>query len=343
MKAIILILPLWALWQTVPEIYTSANADFEAGRWADAAMKYEAILKEDGSHIPSRFNLAVCYTKIGDVERAIGAYRTLLDQNGTIYEAHVNLAILLDQTGKHQEAGGEFEKALNLRPDDGQAQLNLGMFYMRGNEIDKAYAHLVAAADKGLTSAGLYAALAEAEHARKNEPKSRDYLEKALSLDSQNINLRKQLATSYVDDKNYAKALPILVEIVRADPTNVEYLYLLGKSYEQLKAYPQAIAVLEQAVRIKSDYVQAYLTIGVVFYAQKDWSRAAQALSRVIEIQPNEALPHFVLATCLDNLGNAKEAIVQYNKFLELDDGSSDARSFQARQRSKTLERRLKR
>ena len=343
MKTILLIVPLWTLWQAVPEIYTAANADFEAGRWAAAASKYEAILKEDGSHIPSRFNLAICYTKIGDVDGAIAAYRTLLAQNETVYEARVNLAILLDQSGKREEAGDQFEKALGLRPDDAQAQLNLGMFYMRGNDIDKAYPHLVAAVEKGVASAGLYAALSEAEHARKNESKTRDYLQKAISLDSQNITLRKQLATSYFDDKEYMKAVPLLVDVVRAEPTNVEYLYLLGKAYEQLKAYPQAIAVLEQAIRLKPDSMQAYLTLGVVFYAQENWNRAAQALSRVIEIRPNEALPHFVLATCLDNLGNVMEAIVQYNKFLELDDGSSDARSFQARQRAKTLERRLKR
>jgi len=44
-----------------------------------------------------------------------------------------------------------------------------------------------------------------------------------------------------------------------------------------------------------------------------------------------------------NKLGNIKEALVHYNKFLELDDGSNDARSFQARERAKTLDRRLKR
>ena len=88
---------------------------------------------------------------------------------------------------------------------------------------------------------------------------------------------------------------------------------------------------------------EAYATIGAIFYAQEDWARAAQALTRFVELQPREALAHFVLATCLDKLGNVKEALVQYNKFLELDDGSNDARSFQARERAKTLERRLKR
>src|SRR5437867_3812707 len=204
MKSIILIL---ALLQSIQDVYNSANADFDAGRWAEAASKYEAVLKEDPSHIPSRFSLAVCYTKTGNVDGAIANYRTLLGQNETIYEARVNLAILLDQTGKRDEAGEQYEKALALRPDDGQAQLNLAMYYMRGNEIDKAYPHLIVVQGKGLGSLELYVALSEAEHARNNEVKSREYLEKAISLDPRNTNLRRQLAISYFTDKDYTKAI----------------------------------------------------------------------------------------------------------------------------------------
>src|SRR5262245_29538913 len=146
MKATLLLL---ALLQSVQDIYNSANTDFDAGRWADAAAKYEQVLKEDPKHIPSRFNLAVSYAKTGRVDEAIAAYRTLLDQNNTIYEARVNLALLLEQNGKRAEAGEEFEKALVLRPDDLQAELNLGMFYLRGDEVDKAYPHLTRGADEG--------------------------------------------------------------------------------------------------------------------------------------------------------------------------------------------------
>ena len=48
MKSFILI---FAILQATQDLYNSANTDFEAGRWADAAMKYESILKEDASHI----------------------------------------------------------------------------------------------------------------------------------------------------------------------------------------------------------------------------------------------------------------------------------------------------
>src|SRR5207247_2620425 len=212
MTTLILIL---ALFQTAQDLYNSAATDFEAGRWAEAAMKYESVLKEDASHIPSRFNLAVCYTKLGNTDAAIAAYRTLLDQNGTIYEARVNLAILLDQSGKRDEAGEQFDKALNLHPDDVQAELNLAMFYMRGTEIDKAYPHLIAVQAKGPGTAELYVALSEAEPARQNEAKSGEYLEKDISLDSKNTNMRRRVTISYFTDKDYVKAITPLIELVR--------------------------------------------------------------------------------------------------------------------------------
>jgi tetratricopeptide (TPR) repeat protein len=340
MKTIIL---LFLLVQSVQDIYKSANTDFDAGRWAEAATKYEQVLKEDAAHILSRFNLAVCYTKTNKTDQAIAAYRTLLDQNGTIYEARVNLALLLDQSGKRAEAGEQFERALALKPDDVQANLNLGMFYLRGEETEKAYPFLTAAANKGFASAELYVALSEAEHARKNEARSREYLLKAIELDPKNTKLRQQLALSYFEAKDYAKAVPVLEQLTKMEPANSDYLYMLGKSYEQLKAYPQAMTALQQVLQIKPDSVEAYGTIGQIFYALEDWPRAAQALTRVTGLRPREGLAHFVLATCLDNLGNFKEAVLHYNRFLELDDGSNDVRSFQARERARTLERRLKR
>jgi len=42
MKAVILI---FALLQTAQDLYNSAATDFEAGRWAEAAMKYESVLE----------------------------------------------------------------------------------------------------------------------------------------------------------------------------------------------------------------------------------------------------------------------------------------------------------
>jgi protein O-GlcNAc transferase len=364
------LLLLIALLQLPDDIVQTANADFDAGRWSDAAAKYELILKEDPSHIPTRFNLAVCYTKMGVSEMAIAEYRKILEQDETIYEVRNNLAILLDQNGSQSEAAEQYEKILQLRPDDGNVHFRLGMFYARGDELEKAYPHLVAAAEKNLNYPELFIALSEAEHLRKDDVKSRVFLEKAYQLDPSNKNVQRQLgiiyrdahdygkaiellkpllpetrlelALSYFDNKNYREAVPLFVELINVDKDNADYLYMLGKSYLEVMAYPQAAAVLQRLVQLKPDYVEAYGTLGSVYFIQEDWARAAQTLGRFVELKPHQAMAHFALGACLDKLGNLKEALVHYNKFLEYDDGSNDPRSFQTRQRVKTLERRLK-
>lgn len=369
MKTLLLIL---ALLQLPDDIYKTANADFDAGRWSDAAAKYELILKDDPAHIPTRFSLAVCYTKTGNVDGAIAQYRKILELDETVYEARSNLAILLDQAGQRSAAAEQLEKLALMRPDDPQAQFRLGMFYARGDELQKAYPYLVAAADKNLAFPELYIALSEAEHLRKDDAKSRTYLEKAYQLDPSNKNVQRQLgiiyrdaheygkaiellkpllpesrlelALSYFDNKNYRDAVPLLVELINADGSNpnADYLYMLGKSYLEVMAYPQAVAVLQRVLEIKPDYVEAYGTLGSVYFIQEDWARAAQMLTRYVVFKPTQAIAHFALGACFDKLGNFKDALVHYNKFLEFDDGSNDPRSFQTRQRVKTLERRLK-
>ena len=213
-----LIILILMVFQSVQDTYNSANADFDAGRWTEAAAKYEQVLKEDARNVRSRFNLAVCDTKLTKLEEAIAVYKTLLAQDPAIYEAHVNLGLLLEQTGKRPDAGEQFDKALALRPDDVQAVLNLGMFYLRGNELEKAYPHLVKAAQKGVATIELFAALSEVEHLRKDEAKSREYLQNALALEPNNSSFHRQLAVSYFDARDYVKAIPELEQVVKADP-----------------------------------------------------------------------------------------------------------------------------
>jgi cytochrome c-type biogenesis protein CcmH/NrfG len=118
---------------------------------------------------------------------------------------------------------------------------------------------------------------------------------------------------------------------------------MLGKSNLETRRYAEAVAPLTRALELKPNDVEAQWTLGYALYLHKDWPAAIPVLLKFIESQPQHAFAHFLLATSYDNLENIKEAVVHYNRFLELDNGSDDVRSFQARQRGRTLERRLAR
>src|SRR5262249_8225302 len=153
---------------------------------------------------------------------------------------------------------------------------------------------------------------------------------------------RLDVALSYFANKNYLEAAQLFEDLTRQEPNNVDYLFLLGQSYVDAKRYSDAIPPLTRVLTLQPNNVEAYATLGTARYALEDWQGAAAALLKFVEFKPDHAFSHFVLATCFDKLGNDKEALLHYNRFLALDDGSSDVRSFQARQRAKALEGRVR-
>ncbi|MBI4474524.1 MAG: tetratricopeptide repeat protein [Acidobacteria bacterium] len=154
--------------------------------------------------------------------------------------------------------------------------------------------------------------------------------------------IKTDIALTYFNQKNWAESAKRFEELLRADTKNVDYAYMAGKSWMELKRYPQSIGILQQVIQARPDYLDAYGTLGSIFYIRQNWARAIEMFTKFIELKPGQAFAHFLLASSHDKLGNIKDAALHYNKFLALDDGSNDIRSFQARQRLKTLERRLK-
>jgi len=359
------------LTQNPVDLYNSARADMEAGRWAEAAKKYEQAIREDPTHIPTLFNLAVCYTRLGERKRATELYLELLKRDAGVFEARINLALLLEESGDFRGAAEQTEQAIALRPNDADLYAMAASLLEAAEEFDRARDRLLAAEAKGLRTAQIYAALSDAELRRKDEVKSREYLEKAAELDPTNRRIQRQLGVAYAragdynraaaalkpllpetapelaevyfSSKNYPEAAELFRELTQREPGNAEYFFMLGRSHMELKQLAPAAAALRKAVELRTDFVEAYGALGSVLAVQEDWTGAAAVLGKFLELRPGVAGSHFLLAISLDRLGNAKEALYHYNKFLEIDRGADDVRSFQARQRIKALEERLKR
>src|SRR5215471_14001728 len=99
------------LLQSPADTFKTANADMDAGRYAEAATKFEQILKDDPTHIPSQFDLAVCYTKLGKSEMARNLYASIIEEDPAIYEVRFNFGLLLHDLGADDAADEQFIKA----------------------------------------------------------------------------------------------------------------------------------------------------------------------------------------------------------------------------------------
>lgn len=381
------------------ELYEEAVASMEAGDCSDAITKFETILAEDPAHIPSRFNLAVCFTRTAQTNRAMDAYREILAQDEAVFEAQMNLAILLSEEDSPEEALEEFARAAELHPSDanlvlyqaqlldrlgrvdeaiaayeaalamdsnmGEAHRRIGFLYMDTNRIDEAYEAFLEATRLGITTPSVFVALGDIESDREDFEGARRHYEQANQLVPDDDDIRLRLALVLREQEEFADAIDLLEELPGAEsalaeaylasemypeaaavyerlaeeaPENADYWYLLGKSYFEMDLMDLAVPSLQKSMGIDSERVAGWGTLAAIYLRQEDWVHAGEMLIRYLELEPDHAPSHFGLALSFDKIGDYEQALLHYNKFIELDDGRDDVRSFQVRQRAQSIE-----
>src|SRR5262249_48279541 len=150
--------------------------------------KFEQVLRDDPTHVPTEFYLAVCYRKLGKTEPARVLYEKIVQQDPEIYEARFNLAVLLYESGDARAADEQFQKCAAMRPGDSRPLLFHAEFLEKSGHLDEAAETYNRAAldssnaDARRATADFYIRLGEGEHAKKNEQGSAQFFEKALSL-----------------------------------------------------------------------------------------------------------------------------------------------------------------
>jgi tetratricopeptide (TPR) repeat protein len=138
------------------------------------------------------------------------------------YFAHASLADLLMRRGRVPEAIQHSEEALRIRPNDADAQNNLGLAMLQTGDTKRAVTHL----------------------------------EKALDVDpghmNAEVNLAWVLATSPDDSlRNGARAVQLAEDVVnRAGHPNAIVLRTLAAAYAEVGRFNDAITTAQQAIEI---------------------------------------------------------------------------------------------
>lgn len=157
---------------TVAEMFTAAFAVHQRGQVAEAAVRYEEILRRQPGHADAlhlrgliamegnELELARHYVgmalaaqpnhpqllntmgktlrRMGDTSAAEELLRRALAQAPSYIDALNNLGVLLSESGRHAEGIAQFESILRTRPDDMRATYNLGLARKRCGDLAAA-------------------------------------------------------------------------------------------------------------------------------------------------------------------------------------------------------------
>ena len=152
---------------------------------------------------------------------------------------------------------------------------------------------------------------------------------------------RAALAAAYVFTSQLEKALPLLEAAVAAEPANYDLRMMYARALRDRRQFPAAAAQFLEAAELKPADAKTWNELGGMLYMSGSLPQALAAFDRARDLGENTAGNWFLRAIILDKLKQLKPALEAYQQFLSLSQGKNPDQEFQARQRSRILQREL--
>jgi protein O-mannosyl-transferase len=183
--------------QTINENLSSADPNFalarlnlgelygKTGQLEKAIMEFDAALKIDQSLLPAHFNLGTAYMFMEKLESAQNAFQYCLKLNSTYEPALFNLAKVYQKQGKWIESTQQFKGFLKISGPKPSVFAQIGFNFNRQADFKKA----------------------------------QEFLEKSISLESNNFNTHISLAETLASLGQNEKARMHLQEAIKLNPS----------------------------------------------------------------------------------------------------------------------------
>ena len=303
---------------------------------ADALPLLDAAATQKPAEFRPRFYLAEAQLGTGDAAKAEQSYRAALEVDSKSAGAHLGLGRALAAEGKLADAAPQFREAAEIDPEYRDSLVELASLY----EKDKQYAEAIALYQQFPANAAVQEHLGALLIQSKQYGEAIPRLEQAYTQSPTQAN-RAALAAAYVFSNQGAKALPLLDQAVSAEPGNYDLRLMYARALRDQKQYGAAAKQFTEATKLKADAGPVWDELGGVLYLAGDFPGALSALDRARQMGEDGAGNAFFRALSLDRLHQVKPALEAYRQLLSLSQGKNPDQEFQARQRSKLLQKEL--
>jgi len=279
-----------------------------SGDRAGAGESFEALLHLDPNDITAIDYLGWAALQKGQAEQAEARFRRALEVQPNAAGGRKGLAESLDAQ-KKPEAAGAYHEYLELQPDDSEARARLIHLLVQQKQNDAALAELNRLEDGKQPTLESLKLRADIQIAGKKWDDSVATLLQALALAPHDAQLHGGLGRIFLQKRDFAAAEKELRIALRVDGKNLDYWKDLSSTFFLGGNYPAALVTLDEIAKME---------------------------------QPGAGV-WFVRAICYDKLNQPKIALEAYQKFLELDQDKNPDQIWQAKERSKVLQRMLER
>ena len=292
-----------------------AVAQSRSGDAAGAAESFEALLRLDPDDVDANTYVGTEFMRKNRPQEAEARFRHALEHHPGFHAALLGLAMSLEAQKKPGEAVDAYRQSLARVPNH-DTRVRIVRLLMGQEQYDAALAEL----DR----------VPKFELGRSDDP--------IPPLEALKLRADIQIAQKKWDD-----SIGTLREATVLAPNDAQLHGGLGRILLQKRDFAAAEKELRIALRLDGKNLAYWKDLSSTFFLGGNYPAALATLDEIAKMEQPGAGVWFIRAICYDKLNQPKLALEAYQKFLELDQDKNPDQVWQAKERSKVLQRMLER
>ena len=309
--------------------FQAAVAQYEAGRFPEAAAALEALLHDAPDSFEVHELLGLTYGQLAQDAKSAQHLETAVHLNPKSASAHTNLAVSRIRARKLASAEQEFKQALTLDPQNYDANHNLGELYVRAGKIAVAIPYLEQAQQLQPTAEDNGYDLALAYATTKRFSDARQLLQTLLKLKN-SAELHNLLGEIEEKDGKFVAAANEYETAAHLEPSEGN-LFDWGSELLLHRTLDAAIQVFQNAAERYPNSPRLAIGLGIAYYSRGNYDDAVKALLHAADLTPDDARVYFFLSRAYDSSpGQAAEVIEHFHRFAQLQPRNGRAQYYYA-------------
>ena len=279
-----------------------AEMYFQSQRIRDAVLEAQAILAKDPDNMPAHRLLARIYVRtLGDLSdtsgqrdtlaRAAEQYREILRLDPLDVESSLWLARLYRLQNDHDQAEAVLRGVLAREPENDNAVEQLTQLLLDEGKSQEAIASLKGILDRA-PSGHLWDLLGDAYTQTHDNPNAEQAYRKGVEAEPDNIDHRRGLAQTLLNEEKYPKALEQYQRLTAMETENPDNYLHVAEIYLQMKQYDQAERNVLLAKQRAPGNLEVIYYESTIYEAQERFDDAIHVLSNAVAApHPRRAVP----------------------------------------------------
>jgi tetratricopeptide (TPR) repeat protein len=258
--------------------YGDALALFRKRDWADAAAMFQEVEKKQPAQTDALLYRGKCLVNLAQFNEAASALQAYLASHPQSDDAVYLLAYVRFRQQKPSDSLALFTAGAKVKTPTADDLKIVAFDYVLLNDY------------------------ADAAH----------YLEEALKMDPENIEVRYHLGRVRYQQNQFNQAIAAFEEVLKRDPRNAKAEANLGLCFEGLNQMEPAVAAYRKAIEWDQSSLvhneQPYLDLGILLGKSNRSEEAIPLLIRASEIDPKSGQIRYELGKTYFDLGRLQDA-----------------------------------